>query len=173
MKIKYFFIIITLLVLLLSGCSANTVASQNENVEQTTSNTEQVEQVEQPVVPEKDVELLVLGKNNLEEDSDLGRYSPFICFVFEIKNNTDKDIKSVQGTLAIHDMFGVTLVPLGLDITGEIIPAGSSITVSNQGFYVNEYVDAHTQVYNTDFENLLFNFYITTIIYTDDTQEFY
>lgn len=123
------------------------------------------------VVQEDDVEILVLGKHNFSENYDAGRYSPFVSFTFEVKNNTGKDIKGVQGAMDIQDMFGVTILVLGLDFTDEIIPAGSSITVEGIGLEINEFMDDHMKLYNTDFEGLLFEYSTNTILFTDGTKK--
>jgi outer membrane murein-binding lipoprotein Lpp len=123
------------------------------------------------VVQENDVAILVLDKENYDVNYDAGRYSPFVSFTFDVKNNTDKDIKGVQGSLNIQDMFGVKILDLGLDFTDDIIPVGSSITVDGIGLEINEFMDEHMKLYNTDFESLLFEYNANMILFTDGTNK--
>lgn len=123
------------------------------------------------VVSENDIELKVVEKKNIDEDWNSGRYSDFVNFKFEVKNNTDKDIKGVQGVLDIQDMFGVSILRLNLDFTDEVIPKNSSITVTDVGLEVNQFMDEHMELYNTKLASLLFEYEVSLILFTDGTQK--
>ena len=113
----------------------------------------------------------VTGKQNLDADYRAGRYSPRTEFSFEVFNHTSKDIKGIQGVLTINDLFGAKIMSLELDFTGQTISAGNSISVSEMGFDINQFMDDHVKVSNTDFEDLKFEYKVTSIVYSDGTTE--
>ena len=113
----------------------------------------------------------VTDKQNLDINYNAGRYSPRAEFVFEVYNNTSKDIKGVQGTLTIKDLFGVDIMSLGLDFTGQTIPANSSVVFDDLGFDINQFMDDHVKVYSTDLDDLNFEYEVTSIVYSDGTKE--
>ena len=113
----------------------------------------------------------VIDKQNLDINYNAGRYSPRVEFSFEVYNNTSKDIKGVQGVLTIKDLFGVDIMSSGLDFTGQTIGANGSITVSGMGMDINQFMDDHVKIYNTNFEDLNFEYKVTSIVYIDGTTE--
>ena len=117
------------------------------------------------------VTVSVNDKQNLDINYNVGRFSPRVEFVFEVYNNTSKDIKGVQGTFTIKDLFGVDIMSLGLDFTGQTIPANSSAAFDTLGFDVNQFMDDHLKVYTTNLDDLQFEYEVTSIVYTDGTTE--
>jgi hypothetical protein len=107
----------------------------------------------------------VTNKSNLPEDWDAGRFSPRVEFQFQITNETDRDIKGIQGTLVIQDMFGVEIMSMGCDFTGQIIPAQDSIVVSDLGIDINQFMDDHIKLHAEVYENLIFEYLVTSIVY--------
>lgn len=120
-------------------------------------------------IPVRDDEVVVTvtSKTNLEKDWSMGRYSDAVEFSFEVKNRTDNTIKGVQGVLMIYDLFGVEILSINCDFTGNSIAPNSSITVSDLGMEINEFIDSHTKLYNTDFSDLQFEYEIKSIVYDD------
>lgn len=119
----------------------------------------------------KKITVRVTGKENLEEDYRAGRYSPRVEFSFEVYNHTSKDIKGVQGVLTIKDLFGVDILSSSLDFTGQTISANGSIVVSGMGIDINQFMDEHVKLYNTNFDDLNFEYKVTSIVYSDGTTE--
>lgn len=117
------------------------------------------------------VAVSVTDKQNLETNYSAGRYSPRAEFTFEVYNNTSKDIKGVQGVLTIKDLFGVDIMSANLDFTGQTIGANSSVTFSGKGIDINQFMDEHVKVYNTDYGDLKFEYKVTAIVYSDGTTE--
>lgn len=113
----------------------------------------------------------VTDKKNLDENWDVGRYSPRVEFSFKVFNKTSKDIKGVQGILTVKDLFGVDIMSSALDFTGEDIEANGSINVSGMGLDINQFMDDHIKLYNTDYSDLKFEYEVTAIVYTDGTTE--
>lgn len=113
----------------------------------------------------------VIDKQNLDINYNAGRYSPRVEFTFEVYNNTSKDIKGVQGILIIKDLFGVDIMSSGLDFTGQTISANGSVTVSGMGIDINQFMDDHVKIYTTNYEDLNFEYEVTSIVYSDGTTE--
>ena len=103
------------------------------------------------------------------ENWDANRYTPRVEFTFNIKSNSDKSIKGIQGILHIKDLFGVEFITSTCDFTGKTIPANGSVDVSDIGMDINEFMDHHVKLYNTDFSDLNFTYDITEIVYNDDS----
>ena len=124
-------------------------------------------------IPVKDdkIVLTVEDKINHEEDISAWRFSPFVEFICKIENMTDKDIKGIEGELTVNDLFGKQIVTIEWDITGEDIPANGFITQKDYGLEINEFIDTHTKLYNTDYDDLKFEYKVKQILYTDGTTE--
>ena len=117
------------------------------------------------------VEIKVTNKYNLPVNYDANRYSPRVEFDFDVSNKTAKSIKGIQGVLTIKDLFGEKIISLNCNFTGQTISANSKATFKGIGFDINQFMDDHVEVYNEDFEDLIFEYEVTKIVYSDGTQE--
>lgn len=115
----------------------------------------------------KDITVTITDKKNYDKDYDADRYSAFIELPYSITNNTDKDIKGIQGVLHVNDMFGEGIKNIQFDLTEKNVPAGKTIEVDGFGMEVNEFMDSDMQFYNTAYENLLFEYDFSKVIFTD------
>lgn len=129
------------------------------------------EQSSTELIESQKVTVNVTDKQNLDINYNAGRYSPRVEFIFEVYNNTSKDIKGVQGILTIKDLFGVDIMSLGLDFTGQTIPANTNVVFGDLGFDINQFMDDHVKIYSTNLEDLQFEYKVTSIVYTDGTTE--
>lgn len=128
------------------------------------------EEKEQAVtVSADDVTIVVVDKVNTPKDTDNWLFSSYSTFHISIKNNTDKAIKGVQGILDTQDMFGVSIYKANCDLTGIEIQPGETIINKAMSLEINEFMDDHTKLYNTDFKDLKFNYEVKTIMFTDGT----
>ncbi len=123
-----------------------------------------------PVRDDK-VVLTVEDKINYEKDTSAWRFTPFVELVCKIENMTDKDIKGIEGELTINDLFGKQIIIINWDLTGETIPANDSITQRDYGLEINQFMDTHMKLYNTDYDDLKFEYKVKQIVYTDGTTE--
>lgn len=123
-----------------------------------------------PVRDDK-VVLTVIDKINYEEDRDAWRFSPFVELVCKIENMTDKEIKGVEGELVVKDLFGKEIMTIGWDVTGENIPANGSITEEGYGLDINQFMDDDMKLYNTNYDDLKFEYNVKQIVYADGTTE--
>lgn len=117
------------------------------------------------------VQIDVINKYNLPVNYDANRYSPRVEFDFNISNKTNKSIKGIQGVLTIKDLFGEKIMELNCDFTGQTINVNSKVTFEGIGFDINRFMDHHVKVYNEDFNDLIFEYEVSKIVYSDGTQE--
>lgn len=101
----------------------------------------------------------------------MGRYSPRVNFDFEVFNQTQKDIKGVSGTLTAKDLFGVDILDIQLDFTGQTIPANGKSVFEDLRIDINEFQDKEVKLYGTNYDDLIFEYEIQSIVYTDGTTE--
>jgi len=120
-------------------------------------------------IPVRDDEVVVTvtGKTNLAENWDAGRYSDRVEFAFLIENMTDRSIKGVQGTLTVKDLFGSDILSINCDFTGQTIPPNGSITMEDLGMDINEFMDTHVKLYNEDYSDLIFEYEVSNIVFSD------
>ena len=112
----------------------------------------------------KDISVVVLGKNIQKGD-----YSEFILFPYRVTNNSEKNIKGIEGIMHIYDMFGKSIMDIQWDITNGVIEAHNSMTVNDSGLEYNQFMDTHQKVYATAFEDLVFKYEFITVMFTDGT----
>ena len=119
-------------------------------------------------IKERTVTVTCIGKKNSPKDTDNWQFSDRVILTFKLQNDCDTPVKGVEGTLLINDLFGKKILELNCDFTGNTIPAHSSITVDDLGLDINEFMDSHTKLYNTDFSDLEFVYNINNIVYSND-----
>ena len=118
---------------------------------------------------ERTVNVTVTDKRNVPEDIYNGRFSDCVEFTFNLKNQSDKSVRGVEGILHIQDLFDKNILSINCDFTGQIIPANESITISDLGMDINPFIDDHSKLYDEDFADLKFVYEITNIVYDGDT----
>lgn len=163
-----------MLTAVLTGCgtaptnapAATTSVPQTESAQATVTEPTQTPE-ETQTVPE--VVVTVTNKENVPKDINNGIFSDRVQLVFDVQNNTDKDVKGVQGTLVINDLFGKHILSMNCDFTGQIIPANSKVTFSELGMDINEFMDDHLKLYNENFEDLNFVYNVSETIYQDQS----
>lgn len=106
----------------------------------------------------------VTDKENFKEDLSIGRLMPYCQFTVVVKNNTEQNIKGVQGILTIKDLFGKEIMKRNCDFTGTTVNAGNTVTFK-RGIDINEFIDSEVKLYNEKYEDLQFEYKITDIVY--------
>lgn len=120
-------------------------------------------------INEDDISVVVTDKSELPQDINSGRYSNYCTMVFQITNNTTKDIQGIEGTLTVKDLFDKTILEMGCDFVGQTIPSNQTATEDELVYEVNQFIDTDMQFYTTDFEDLKFEYEVTQIVFTDGT----
>ena len=113
----------------------------------------------------------VVDKKNIPEDIYNGQFSPRVQFVIEVSNNSDKEIKGVSGVLTIKDLFGKDILSSTCDFTGQPIAVGSTVTFSDLGMDINEFMDDHTKLYNENYSDLIFEYKVESVVYSNGETE--
>lgn len=120
---------------------------------------------------DKQVTVTVTSKKNVQANLLNGDYMPSVEFDMEVRNNTEKDILGVQGTLIVKDLFGKEIMQIDIDFTDGTIKAGESRKFKNMGVDINQFFDSDVKLYNTNYEDMIFAYEISTVVYTDGTRE--
>lgn len=121
------------------------------------------------VLSESDVTVTVTGKSVTPMDYNNWVFYNYVNFVFSIVNNADKDIQGIQGTLTVNDLFGVEIITIRCDFTGNTVPAGETIVVDDLSYECNDFDDADMKLFNENYEDLKFVYTVTQIVFTDGT----
>ncbi len=116
---------------------------------------------------EQYVKVVCVGKSTTPKNTSKWIFSNYVNFVFEVTNNSDKDIKGVEGVLTVNDLFGKEILSMGCDFLGQTIKPGDTYRESDLSFECNEFMDAHMKMYNTDFSDLQFVYEVESIVYSD------
>ena len=96
-----------------------------------------------------------------------GRAYPSCGIVFQITNNTDKDIQGIEGQLIVDDIFEKEIIRLNADLTGKVIEAGQTEIIVWLSYEVKPYEDDAVKFYSTAYEDLKFDYRISKIVFTD------
>lgn len=92
-------------------------------------------------------------------------------FTFNFTNNTDKDIEGIKGYVNLNDLFGDRIKRVSFSYD-EGIKAGES-KLYRASIDYNQFIDEDIKLKQTELAKLKYDWEITTIIYTDGTQESY
>ena len=95
-------IVVIFLFSFLSFSSCGELNNERTNSTEIQQNTNDSDNEKQP---KADVLVTVTEKNNIPKNVSQGQYSDRVEFVFELKNLTSKNIKGIQGTLTVYDLF--------------------------------------------------------------------
>lgn len=85
-----------------------------------------------------------------------------------VTNNSTKDIKGIQGSLEIKDMFGVNIKGANLNFTGTTIKTGKT-HFETARFKANPFISEDMKVFDEKFEDLIFEYTVLKVIFTDGT----
>ena len=110
------------------------------------------------------VSVAVLSKRNVE--GDYGRNA--VLFDIGYANKGAKDIAGVKGVLHVSDIFGDEIMNITWSYD-EGIPAGGSKVETGSGVDINEFMDTHKKLWNTDFSKMKTRFEVSTIVFADGT----
>ena len=145
----------------------NKLAEENRKLNDMIKNYEEKEKKtkEESTVQQSDVDVKLTGKKSTYDEYD----SPYISLIFSVKNNTEKTIKGVQGVATFNDLFGVKIISINCDFTGNTISPGETITVSDLYFDCNRFMDDHMKLFNTKIDDIKFEYKVKTIVFTDGT----
>lgn len=109
------------------------------------------------------VEVEVVSKN-----FESGDYRDWLSFNFRYTNNTDKNIRGVQGTIIFYDIFGNRIYASKLSYD-EGIEANRAVA-EEAGVEYNQFMDDHVKLRTTKLENLDYEWNPDMVIFEDGTK---
>lgn len=171
-------------VLLLPQASAQEKETLEERVAMLEAKVEEIEQrllkleglveKEEPKrveVAESPISVTLVSKSFREADFVAGRFDDQIIFSFDFTNHLKKDIRAFVGIIVFKDLFEREIIRVSLTIE-ESIKAGDTIRWQGVIEY-DPFRDAHRRLREIDTENLLVEFILEQVIYTDGTREIF
>ncbi len=115
------------------------------------------------------VTLNVYNKNVILKDTSQWRFSDFVELKMNCKNNTDKDIVAVKGDIKVTDLFGNAIIDISLLYDKATISAKGEVDIKDIGLEVNQFMDAHIKLRDTEFSKLKFSFETKSVAFADGT----
>lgn len=171
-------------VLLLPQASAQEKETLEERVAMLEAKVEEIEQrllkleglveKEEPKrveVAESPISVTLVSKSFREADWLAGRFEDQIIFSFDFTNHLKKDIRAFVGVIVFKDLFEREITRVSLTIE-ESIKAGDTIGWQGAMEY-DPFCDADHRLRKIDTENLLVEFILEQVIYTDGTREIF
>lgn len=155
-----------------SAQHAANVAKEKEDLKNSlqqggTSQTNTPSQNQNKVQPK--VSLEITNKGFHEADYMSGDYQTQITMDLKFTNETDKEIKGVEGVLTFFDIFDnkISATKISYD---KGIPASQS-KVWKSGMDFNQFMDEDIKLKNTELKDLKYKWEVSTIIYADGSKE--
>ncbi|MBU4351355.1 hypothetical protein L6250_00955 [Candidatus Parcubacteria bacterium] len=133
-----------------------------------TSQTNTPSQDQNKVQPKK-VSIEITNKGFHEADFMSGDYQDQITMDLKFTNETDKEIRGVEGVLTFYDIFDnkISATKVSYD---KGIPANSS-KVWKSGTDYNQFMNEDVKLKNTELKGLKYKWEVLTIIYADGSKE--
>ncbi len=103
------------------------------------------------------------------QDPSAGRFSDEIHFEFTVGNDIGREIRALTGDVVFSDLFDREFERLGITIS-DPIPLGARIRFSDFFFEINQFIDSHQRLFNTDLEDLIVTFEVEAVILDDGTR---
>ncbi len=115
------------------------------------------------------ITLNVYNKNVIYKDTSAWRFNDFVELKMNCKNNTDKDIIALNGIIKISDLFDTPILNITLLYDKGTIPAKGEVDINDIGLEVNQFMDSHIKIRDTEFSKLKFTFETTSVAFSDGT----
>lgn len=177
-------ILISLLIVTLIFCSCNNnseIASLQSQITELQKENETLKSQLEESIPSQEVikpvddtvnndkfkktaTIIVTEKNIKQQD-----YNEFIEMVYVVTNNTNKDMKGIEGIMHIKDMFGKSIMDIQWDIL-QPIPKKATQKITGFGLDYNQFMATQQKIYNAPFDSLIFEYEFKTIIFSDGTR---
>ncbi len=129
-----------------------------------------VQPEEEEKEPSDPVAVRMTNKSSIPPSTTGGRNFYYVQFLMYVYNNTDKDIRGIEGDLVIRDLFGEELLVYECDITGTFSANKKSLH-SLAGLRVNEFSYGERQVFSEEYEDLEFQYVIKSVLFWDGTRD--
>ena len=187
MEIKRIFYLImsTCSLLILGACSDNVESSsiddnvaevtEERSTEEKTINEDEIQKGNQETKDEEkkdsiDTSLTIVLNDVVPYDPNIHDvYSYEVNFPLTFINHTNKDIEGFTAITYFYDIFDELLMELDLKYDYGTINANNSIDWV-AAYDINQFKEEDMRFYSVPFENIKFNYEITSIIFSDGTK---
>jgi len=95
-------------------------------------------------------------------------YSDHLGLKLLLTNNTEKDIKAVQGVIIFSDLFDSEILRIRITME-ENVPAGQTLKNNDYSIKLNQFNAEHNRLKTIDIKNLKMRFEVHGIIFKDGT----
>lgn len=100
-----------------------------------------------------------------------GNYQDSNNFTFQFTNNTDKDVEGIKGVITLKDLFGDQIKRVTISYDEGVAVGESKLYRASLDY--NQFMDDDIKLRNTDLAKMKYEWEVSTIIYSDGTQESY
>lgn len=112
--------------------------------------------------------LTPLSKGFVDEDIYKGRFDAYVTLRVALKNDSNKEISGVKGTIQVMDKFEDEVIQLSYKYDKKI-PAGERVT--EMGYYeYNQFIDSHQAFRGLDLESMKIEWIPEMILFSDGTK---
>lgn len=119
--------------------------------------------------PNKQISITLLNKNFHQADYSAGDSGDRIDFIFQFTNHLKKDIRAFTGGVVFKDLFERIILRMVITEEGGIRSGGTSQWRGGMEF--NQFEEAHKRLLNVGNNDLIVEFLLKQVIYTDGTRE--
>lgn len=115
------------------------------------------------------ITVTIYGKEFLPSNYDAGRLEDYNVFKYAIQNKSPKEIKAAKISFKVFNQLGDQIGDsFSMDFTDNRI-AGNSSFKKDAAFSYNQFDNDDSKIANAKFEDLIFEFDIEKIVYSDGT----
>ena len=115
------------------------------------------------------VSITLISKNFHQADYNAGDSGDRINFTFQFANHLKKDIRAFTGVIVFKDLFEKVILKMGF--TDESGIRANSPSEWKGGMEYNQFTDEHRRLLNIARSDLIVEFVLNQVIYTDGTRE--
>lgn len=113
------------------------------------------------------ITVTIFGKDFIKSDWEKGVTDDYNVFDYAIENKSGKEIKAAKIKFKIYNSLGDQLGDdFVMDFTDDRIAAGARYQ-NQAGFSYNQFKDDDTKIASAKFEDLMFDFDVEKIVYSD------
>lgn len=115
------------------------------------------------------ITVTIFGKDFAPSNYEAGRLDDYNVFKFAIQNRSPKEIKAAKISFKVFNSLGDQIGNgYSMDFTDDRI-AGNSTFKNDMAFSYNQFTDSDSKIRYAKFEDLIFEFDVEKIVYSDGT----
>lgn len=115
------------------------------------------------------ITVTIFGKDFAPSNYEAGRIDDYNVFQYAIQNKSQKEIKAAKISFKVFNSLGDQIGDgYNMDFTDDRIP-GNGTYKNDMAFSYNQFTDSDSKIRNAKFEDLIFDFDVQKIVYSDGT----